>query len=571
MHTNNIWSEDLTDVTKQTPSGGNKGGGGGSSSAQFVEILNEARVYIPGGAYLLAAPPAIGSLPERPKTEAPRDDHSAHEQDTGRDRVETSRREDDRGEDRYEAPRRDDVTHRDTERGEDTQNNRAEARNDKHAKDDTARQAEDPGSASDGNQAENEGAEDTPSLNSEQTPDNTATAKAAEAIVSTPENDLILVTLAASAAGQTQTQTTPGPVQQVSAPAAQNTAAMEDPRQEGVHIGDRRPPPQATNTERLQAQPRGDQGQAQININTAGERNTTAARQAAQISKLVGEGNRISIQTQVTEESATLVSKPAATLTNGSTLSSSGKPAQPGTPPGQPGAPPMVGSQVNAQQTNVGQNQQAAAQAARQISAGGGAARQISAGGGAAKGPIQANPQTSGGEMQGTANTPDNPGNATRAQQPRQALAAHQTRFTLPGQAVTDQVNVQITKALKNGMDKINIQLKPAQLGRVNVSMELGHDGRVIAVVSADNKDTLELLQRDARDLERALQDAGFNMDQGSLSFNLRERQGEDEGSKPDGSQGEDDDLADGGSVDPNQPSQNEGGITADGRLDIRA
>jgi len=39
--------------------------------------------------------------------------------------------------------------------------------------------------------------------------------------------------------------------------------------------------------------------------------------------------------------------------------------------------------------------------------------------------------------------------------------------------------------------------------------------------VSADRPDTLQLLQRDARGLEQALQDAGLQMGQGSLSFNL--------------------------------------------------
>jgi hypothetical protein len=41
----------------------------------------------------------------------------------------------------------------------------------------------------------------------------------------------------------------------------------------------------------------------------------------------------------------------------------------------------------------------------------------------------------------------------------------------------------------------------------------------------------MELLQRDARDLERALQDAGLRADSGSLSFNLRGqgREGRDE------------------------------------------
>lgn len=92
---------------------------------------------------------------------------------------------------------------------------------------------------------------------------------------------------------------------------------------------------------------------------------------------------------------------------------------------------------------------------------------------------------------------------------------------------VTDQVAVRISKAVADGLDRINIQLRPAALGRVSVSMELGHDGRVQAVVTADNTGTLDMLKQDARSLERALAEAGLKTDSGSLSFNLR---GQDKG-----------------------------------------
>lgn len=41
-------------------------------------------------------------------------------------------------------------------------------------------------------------------------------------------------------------------------------------------------------------------------------------------------------------------------------------------------------------------------------------------------------------------------------------------------------------------------------------------------MVTVERPETLELLQRDARGLERALQDAGLRTDSGSLNFNLR-------------------------------------------------
>ncbi len=88
----------------------------------------------------------------------------------------------------------------------------------------------------------------------------------------------------------------------------------------------------------------------------------------------------------------------------------------------------------------------------------------------------------------------------------------------------TEQVAVHIAKASAEGVDKINVKLKPASLGHVDVQLDIAADGRVQVVVSADRADTLDLLQRDARGLERALNDAGLQMDQQSLSFNLRDQ-----------------------------------------------
>lgn len=99
--------------------------------------------------------------------------------------------------------------------------------------------------------------------------------------------------------------------------------------------------------------------------------------------------------------------------------------------------------------------------------------------------------------------------------------------------AVSDQVSVHITKAVREGSDQIEIKLRPASLGRVDVRLELGADGRVLATVTADTRQTLEMLRADARGLERALQDAGLQADSGSLSFNLR-----GDGGRPDGGGG---------------------------------
>ncbi len=44
-------------------------------------------------------------------------------------------------------------------------------------------------------------------------------------------------------------------------------------------------------------------------------------------------------------------------------------------------------------------------------------------------------------------------------------------------------------------------------------------------MIAADRHDTLDVLQRDSRALERALQDAGLRLNDNGLSFSLRQEQ----------------------------------------------
>jgi flagellar hook-length control protein FliK len=110
------------------------------------------------------------------------------------------------------------------------------------------------------------------------------------------------------------------------------------------------------------------------------------------------------------------------------------------------------------------------------------------------------------------------------------AHAAAAPRGTaLPSPA--EQVAVQIQRAVGDGVSRITVQLKPAELGSIEVQLDLAQDGRVSASILADRPETLDLLQRDARILERSLQDAGLKADSGSLSFDLRGGTRQDQGS----------------------------------------
>jgi flagellar hook-length control protein FliK len=93
-----------------------------------------------------------------------------------------------------------------------------------------------------------------------------------------------------------------------------------------------------------------------------------------------------------------------------------------------------------------------------------------------------------------------------------------------PPTALAEQVAIQIARhAVDGGSSRFEIRLDPAGLGRVDVRLDIHHDGHVHATIAADRPETMALLNRDAKGLERALQNAGLKADSGSLSFSLRQ------------------------------------------------
>jgi hypothetical protein len=87
--------------------------------------------------------------------------------------------------------------------------------------------------------------------------------------------------------------------------------------------------------------------------------------------------------------------------------------------------------------------------------------------------------------------------------------------------SIVDQVLLHINRNVKNGESQMSLQLQPSDLGKISVKLEFGADGKVQGSVVADNPRTLEMLQKDSRSLERALQDAGLRAEPGSLQFGL--------------------------------------------------
>ena len=89
---------------------------------------------------------------------------------------------------------------------------------------------------------------------------------------------------------------------------------------------------------------------------------------------------------------------------------------------------------------------------------------------------------------------------------------------------VVDQVKVNITKSAIKGVDKIDISLKPEDLGHIEVKMQISKDGKLQAHIISSRPETMEMLQKEMQSLERAFADAGFEMDEGGLTFSFNDR-----------------------------------------------
>ncbi len=79
------------------------------------------------------------------------------------------------------------------------------------------------------------------------------------------------------------------------------------------------------------------------------------------------------------------------------------------------------------------------------------------------------------------------------------------------------------TRALA-GSNEFDIRLDPPELGRIEVRLAVDHNGQVTSHVTVDRADTLQLLQSQQSQLERALEQAGLKTADNGLQFTLRDQ-----------------------------------------------
>jgi len=95
----------------------------------------------------------------------------------------------------------------------------------------------------------------------------------------------------------------------------------------------------------------------------------------------------------------------------------------------------------------------------------------------------------------------------------------------LTGQAVPlSGLAVEISANAKAGNSRFEIRLDPPDLGRIDVRLDVDKNGQVTSRLFVEKSETLDLLRRDAPQLQQALQDAGLKTGDSSLQFSLRDQ-----------------------------------------------
>jgi flagellar hook-length control protein FliK len=97
--------------------------------------------------------------------------------------------------------------------------------------------------------------------------------------------------------------------------------------------------------------------------------------------------------------------------------------------------------------------------------------------------------------------------------------AADSTNALVP----ISEVAVTIAARAQSGSSNFEIRLDPPDLGRIDVQLKVDSGGNVTSHIIAERPETLNLLQRQAPQLERALQDAGLNTGEG-MQFSLADQ-----------------------------------------------
>src|SRR5262249_56648058 len=87
-------------------------------------------------------------------------------------------------------------------------------------------------------------------------------------------------------------------------------------------------------------------------------------------------------------------------------------------------------------------------------------------------------------------------------------------------------VGVEMAARVQAGTNRFEIRLDPPELGRIDVRLDVDRQGQVTSRLVVEKPETLDMLRREAPQLERALEQAGFKTGDSGLQFSLRDQSG---------------------------------------------
>ena len=83
---------------------------------------------------------------------------------------------------------------------------------------------------------------------------------------------------------------------------------------------------------------------------------------------------------------------------------------------------------------------------------------------------------------------------------------------------------LQIAVTAQSGNSRFEIRLDPAELGRIDVRIDVDRHGQLTSHLTVEKPETLAMLRQDAPQLQRALDNAGFKTGEAGLQFSLRDQ-----------------------------------------------
>jgi chemotaxis protein MotD len=132
------------------------------------------------------------------------------------------------------------------------------------------------------------------------------------------------------------------------------------------------------------------------------------------------------------------------------------------------------------------------------------------------------------------------PAGTFQTQQPTAHAAAPAAASQLTATAATDAavpvsgLAMEIAASARSGKTRFEIRLDPAELGRIDVRIDVDRHGQVTSHLTVERPETLSMLRQDANQLQRALDNAGLSTGNSGLQFSLRDQssQGQHDGNQ---------------------------------------